>query len=179
MNLKLVFAAAAFFVCAPAIGERKAPPPEPTTRPKWIDVRREGERKFKSVLVDPDSAQISYSSGFQWGYLKPPLTARTYGWIACGSANAKNTMGGYAGARPFFILVDANGGVQADFADEYVSTCDQGKPVPLQPELETSPSTVIPSSKADELGKLADLKSKGVLTQAEFDAEKAKLLARP
>ncbi len=32
------------------------------------------------------------------------------------------------------------------------------------------------SSDADELAKLADLKSKGVLTDAEFEAQKAKLL---
>ncbi len=32
------------------------------------------------------------------------------------------------------------------------------------------------SSGADELAKLADLKSKGVITDAEFDAQKAKLL---
>jgi hypothetical protein len=33
------------------------------------------------------------------------------------------------------------------------------------------------ASSADQLSKLADLKSQGVLTDAEFDAEKAKLLA--
>lgn len=34
-----------------------------------------------------------------------------------------------------------------------------------------------PMSIAEELSKLADLKAKGILTQAEFDAQKAKLLA--
>jgi ABC-type multidrug transport system fused ATPase/permease subunit len=33
------------------------------------------------------------------------------------------------------------------------------------------------SSSADELAKLADLKSKGVITDAEFEAQKAKLLS--
>ena len=33
------------------------------------------------------------------------------------------------------------------------------------------------ASNADELAKLADLKAKGVITDAEFDAQKAKLLA--
>jgi ABC-type multidrug transport system fused ATPase/permease subunit len=33
------------------------------------------------------------------------------------------------------------------------------------------------SSSADELSKLADLKSKGVITDAEFEAQKAKLLS--
>jgi hypothetical protein len=35
-----------------------------------------------------------------------------------------------------------------------------------------------PVSVADELAKLADLKNQGILTQAEFDAQKDKLLAR-
>ena len=37
--------------------------------------------------------------------------------------------------------------------------------------------TVGSSGSADELAKLADLKEKGVITDAEFDAQKAKLLA--
>jgi predicted membrane channel-forming protein YqfA (hemolysin III family) len=37
--------------------------------------------------------------------------------------------------------------------------------------------TVGSSGQADELAKLADLKEKGVITDAEFDAQKAKLLA--
>jgi Short C-terminal domain/Phospholipase_D-nuclease N-terminal len=37
--------------------------------------------------------------------------------------------------------------------------------------------TVGSSGSADELAKLADLKAKGVITDAEFDAQKAKLLA--
>ena len=37
--------------------------------------------------------------------------------------------------------------------------------------------TASSSSGADELSKLADLKAKGVITDAEFDAQKAKLLS--
>jgi hypothetical protein len=37
--------------------------------------------------------------------------------------------------------------------------------------------TAASSGSADELAKLADLKSKGVLTDAEFEAQKAKLLS--
>jgi len=41
----------------------------------------------------------------------------------------------------------------------------------------TAVSSAGGSSAADQLAKLADLKAKGVLTDAEFDAQKAKLLA--
>jgi hypothetical protein len=36
---------------------------------------------------------------------------------------------------------------------------------------------IVGASSADELSKLADLKKKGVLTDAEFNAQKAKLLS--
>jgi len=36
---------------------------------------------------------------------------------------------------------------------------------------------IVGASSADELAKLADLKKKGVLTDAEFNAQKAKLLS--
>ncbi len=38
-------------------------------------------------------------------------------------------------------------------------------------------STASTASSADQIAKLADLKSQGVITDAEFDAQKAKLLA--
>ncbi len=37
--------------------------------------------------------------------------------------------------------------------------------------------TVAPSSTASQLSELADMRDKGLITQAEFDAQKAKLLA--
>ncbi|WP_137876523.1 SHOCT domain-containing protein [Rhodococcus sp. Q] len=41
-----------------------------------------------------------------------------------------------------------------------------------------APHQVSPHLVADELRKLADMRNEGILTQAEFDAQKAKLLSR-
>jgi hypothetical protein len=44
-------------------------------------------------------------------------------------------------------------------------------------EKAAAPATPVTSSVADELAKLADLKARGLLTDEEFQAQKAKLLA--
>lgn len=50
---------------------------------------------FRSALVDPTSAQISE--------LKPAADG-----MFCGQVNAKNGMGGYAGARPFAMNLNTS-----------------------------------------------------------------------
>lgn len=59
------------------------------------------------------------------------------------------------------------GWIEVGFAQDVPNNSHANAPVP-------KPSGAI--SAADELQKLADLKSKGVLTQEEFDTQKAKLL---
>jgi hypothetical protein len=49
-------------------------------------------------------------------------------------------------------------------------------PAPVAAPTPPSPQATSPSSVADELKKLAQLKDDGILTQEEFDAQKAKLL---
>jgi hypothetical protein len=92
-------------------------------------------------------------------------------------------MGGYVGAQPFWIMADANGAVTANMVAETVSTCDKPGGPPPQPEL-VAVSPVIggqaaaPISIADEIAKLADLRDRGIITAAEFEEQKARLLAR-
>lgn len=182
MKLKPFMAVVGLLFALPAFAQ-KGPPPEPAVHPDWAVIREQGEARLKNALFDPGSAQIQYASGFQWGFMKPIIGRRTHGWIACGSVNAKNRMGGYVGAQGFFIFVDANGAVSADMTANWITTCDQGPAAPVQPELATAPIAATPSgampSIADELGKLAALRDKGIITQAEFEAQKAKLLSRP
>lgn len=163
-----------------AVSKEPAPPP-PAPQPDFLKVRQTAEATAKAGLYDPDSAQIVYTSGFQWGYAKPLLGKRTWGWIACATLNAKNRLGGYVGASPFWIMSDANGTISTGPVASNLSTCDNGQKAELQPELVDGPGPTIGNAKlgvADELGKLADLREKGVITQAEFDAQKVKLLAR-
>lgn len=179
-----IFLSLALATALPAqAADKKAPPPEPTEKPDWAVIREQGEGQLKNMLFDPGSAQIQYSSGFQWGYLKPIIGRRTHGWIACGSVNAKNRLGGYVGAEGFYIHVDAGRVVTTGMTAAMYSTCDTGPAAPIQAELKTAPiaasATGPAPSIADELGKLAELRDKGIITPAEFEVQKAKLLSRP
>lgn len=122
---------------------------------------------------------------YQSLYAKPFIGQRTFGWVACAAVNAKNRMGGYTGAQVFYVFVDASGAVSAKQEGDWFSTCSTGKLVPvtsdLQPIMPGQPAVATATASvdvADELGKLATLRDKGVITQAEFDAQKAKLLAK-
>ena len=183
MRSKSCFAAilaASAAIAAPALA---APAPEPASHPSWGKAGHDGLEIIKSLLVDPASAQIVWTSGFQWGFFKPWIGARSQGWVACGTVNSRNRMGGYAGAEPFFVLVDPAGSVSARLsATGGVSTCDAGTFAPVQSELQgvqpmAAAAPPAPVDVADELAKLAGLRDKGVITPAEFDAQKAKLLA--
>lgn len=166
---------------APAFG-KDVPPPPPSPEPDYAKVRRTVEGTLKQNLFDPSSAQIVYTSGFQWGYAKPIIGKRTWGWIACGTINAKNRLGGYVGAAGFWVMSDANGTITWDNIGSTLSTCDTGQRAELQPALIDSPSSSGSSPAAigvaSELAQLSDLLKQGVITQAEFDTQKAKLLAR-
>lgn len=97
--------------------------------------------------------------------------------------NGKNRMGGYTGIEEKFALLKQDGTMKTDLVGAYTSECDDGTPqVPLQAAFQTPTNggvgTAPAPSMADELAKLADLKAKGILTDEEFAAQKAKLLAR-
>lgn len=166
-----------------AAKEKAAPPSEPATHPDWADVRDKGLSGITSTLYDPTSVVVNWSSGFAWGFTKPIIGRRTYGWVACGTLNAKNRLGGYVGATPFWIMADASGAVTSAWVNQSMSSCDAGTGAPVNPELKTISPTMAVSggagvSVADELEKLAALRDKGIITQAEFDTQKARLLAR-
>ena len=173
--------AAALLVFSVPVSAANPPPPAPTEHPDWGDAAERGLTALSAALFDPSSAQIEWKSGFRWGYLKPIIGKRTHGWVACGNVNAKNRMGGYVGARGFMLFVEPSAEVTIAFMGEMLSSCDDGKHVAINPELIAAlPNESRATAKltvADELKKLAELRDAGVITQAEFDTQKAKLLA--
>lgn len=175
---KLCIASTAIGVTSPAIAEREPPPPEPNEKPNWELVARRAVPSLKNGLFDPESAQIRWVSGFKWGYHKPPIGKRTYAWIACGFINAKNRMGGYVGDTPMIVATDRFSNVTS-FIGLTISTCGGWNTVPVNPELiaaTTKPIAPSAASVADELRKLAQLRDDRIITDAEFEAQKAKLL---
>lgn len=62
--------------------------------------------RIKPSLIDPMSAVFELSTPRK-GYTKrsPAMgTDENFGWQVCGTVNAKNRFGGYAGAVPLFVL---------------------------------------------------------------------------
>lgn len=75
------------------------------------------ESAIRSTLKDPDSAEFSWPNGFTQGWYQPPFGKKYYGWITCGTVNAKNGYGGYVG-RSAAIGVIRNGTViETNFDD--------------------------------------------------------------
>ena len=156
------------------------------TEPKWEVMRRNAESALRARLIDPDSGRFEWPHGFLYGAWQPPFQKRIDGYWTCGRVNARNRMGGYTGATSFVAVVDANGSVKfvdmgsgKDF-DILSSQCDKSVRLLPPPQVGSSAPLVAssPTSIADELSKLAQLRDSGVLSQSEFEAAKAKLLGR-
>lgn len=161
--------------------DKKTPPPAPAQEPDWAQVRKNATTLLTSELYDPQAAQLTWKGGWRWGHIKPfqLWSKREWGWLGCVALNGKNRMGGYVGATDMYVLLKPNGELKSGTIVDVTSECDDGSaPVPLQAAFMDTPGTAGTPSIADELAKLADLKAKGVLTNEEFAAQKAKLLAR-
>ena len=59
---------------------------------------------FSDILVDPDSAKFRLLPPMQGHVIRGTFydQNRMFGWFVCGTVNAKNRMGGYAGQSEFF-----------------------------------------------------------------------------
>jgi len=55
---------------------------------------------YNSKLLDPYSSMFTFTEPRK-GWSGPNTV---YGWKVCGTVNGKNRMGGYAGAKPFYVL---------------------------------------------------------------------------
>jgi len=170
-------------------GTRKWPGGEnmyEASEPDWALFRVNSESALRARLIDPASAQIEWPYGFLLGSWRPLFSKRIDGYWTCGVINARNRMGGYTGRTSFVIVLDPGGSVlfadmgEAKDFDVVASQCDNSVKLLPPPAAELSGSVVAQPttspSIADELQKLVDLKNSGALTEAEFQAAKARLL---
>jgi hypothetical protein len=155
--------------------------------PDWGAMRRAAEASVRARLIDPESARFEWPKGFAFGYWKPFLSKRITGYYTCGLVNSRNRMGGYVGATAFAVVVDEGQvkftdigtGRNYDFTSSACAKTMTNLPVPQPGMLDAAPSaTAAGPSIADEIAKLAQLRDRGVLTQQEFDEQKAALLRR-
>lgn len=154
--------------------------------PDWAKFRNAAEQAVRSRLIDPGSAQFEWPFGFTYGTWKPFLGKRVEGYWSCGQINARNRMGGYTGATYFVVVmdepdnvkfVDLGSGKEYDLVDTACAKSVSMLPPAPAALAQAAPVSSGPVSVADEIEKLAALRDRGILTQAEFEAQKAALLA--
>ncbi len=63
------------------------------------------EQRIRASLKDPSSAQFSWPNDFVAGQHQPLAAKPIYGWVTCGTVNAKNSFGGYTGAQAVLVVV--------------------------------------------------------------------------
>lgn len=99
--------------------------------PGWAKFRQVAEAGVIARLIDPESARISWLSGYSKNGFKPAFSRRIHGYVACGTVNARNRMGGYAGATTFIVVVDFDrtlfvnldgrpGGMQSEMCEQQI-----------------------------------------------------------
>ncbi|WP_216821969.1 SHOCT domain-containing protein [Stenotrophomonas sp. SAU14A_NAIMI4_5] len=159
------------------------------SEPDFAMYRQVTERAVRARLIDPDSARIDMPYGFLEGAWRPMFQKEVEGYWTCGTVNARNRMGGYAGTSAFVVVLGESGVVKylelgngGDY-DILATQCAKGAQLLPPAPVETAAARATPassgaaSSLADELKKLSDLKASGVLSEAEFEAAKQRILA--
>ena len=155
-------------------------------QPNFGEFRSKAENQIKKKLIDPASASIEWPYEFTYGSWKPFLSSRIEGYLSCGLVNAKNRMGGFTGRTYFVAIVGSDGvvkhtGIGTNDDIDIVSTQCEGVIPQLTPRVadqDTVNDGGSAKSLTEELSALVKLHSAGALTDEEFQAAKAKLLAK-
>lgn len=66
------------------------------------------EGQIRSRLKDPQSAQFSWPNEFVAGQHQPLMAKPIYGWVTCGTVNARNSYGGYTGPQAVLVVTRNN-----------------------------------------------------------------------
>lgn len=75
------------------------------TEPNKSVIVAQAEARMRSGLKDPESAKFEWPNGFIAGAHQPLGAMPIYGWITCGTVNARNSYGGYVGAQALLLVV--------------------------------------------------------------------------
>ena len=105
--------------------------------PSWDEYRQIGAAAIAARLIDPESARITWLTGYRQGDIKPFLNPRVTGYVACGSVNARNRLGGYVGASVFVVVIDYGRALFADMdrtaGGTYETSCTKALATGLYP----------------------------------------------
>jgi hypothetical protein len=75
------------------------------------------EAAIRAGLKDPYSAEFIWPNGFVQGWYQRPFGHRYYGWITCGTVNAKNSYGGYVGQAAAIGVIRGGTVVESNIDD--------------------------------------------------------------
>jgi hypothetical protein len=162
--------------------------------PDYHALRLAAEAELRTKLIDPGSGQFQWPLGFAYGSWRPTIYPHMTGYLGCGRVNVKNRFGSDAGVKWFVAIVRDDGKVVLAHIDETVGFAQAkpycaraGLPRPQAGMLDVAataaqsvetpaPGADQPLSVPAELARLAALRDRGVLTQAEFQVLKQALL---
>ncbi len=123
--------------------------------PTWAQYRQIAEADLRTRLIDPESARFSWLGGYYKGGFKSLMWGTAAGYFACGTVNARNRMGGYAGQVTFIVAVDYDLVVFAQvdkgasgFAHDRCSQLLRDGTLPPVPQETASTVSVAPSTPA-------------------------------
>lgn len=87
--------------------------------PKPENPQSVAEEWIKERLIDPESARFDHLP-LRQGYSRLMGAGTEFGWVQCGTVNAKNRMGGYTGRQQYFVTI-RNGVVVQGYVDSPTS----------------------------------------------------------
>jgi hypothetical protein len=162
--------------------------------PDYRALQLAAEAELRTKLTDPDSARFQWPLGFAYGSWRPTVLPHMTGYLGCGMVNVKNRFGSDAGVKWFSAIVRADGKVVLAHIDP-IGVFAQAKPycaraglprpqagmldvaaTPAQSVETPAPRADQPFSVPAELARLAALRDRGILTEAEFQVLKQALL---
>jgi hypothetical protein len=168
--------------------------------PNYHALRLAVEAEVRTKLNDPGSAHFQWPFGFAYGSWRPTILPHVTGYLGCGMVNVKNHLGSDVGDKWFTVIVGGDGKVLLAHLDQIGGLAQakpycaraglpgpeagmldvQPKPTPAQSveTLAPAPSPEQPSSVPTELARLATLRDRGILTEAEFEVLKQALLKK-
>lgn len=185
-----IWAMLARFCCGAAIAVASAS--EGYAEPNFGSMREIAERAVRARMVDPSSSQFEWPYGFVNGEWKRLFAKRVPGWITCGFVNSRNRMGGYVGRTAFVVVFDDMatmklldiGDSSKDFdlvgmgCQKTANSFPSPQPGMFAAETIAEPGAERGMLVADEIAKLGNLRDKGLISDAEFDAQKRKLIGQ-
>ncbi len=106
-----------FTACVPAMTQQQWSQVDFGSKPEGSVYLETIEQSIKAKLIDPDSLKLT-CAGPRKGSVGEAFSSHRFGWVVYCSVNAKNRLGGYAGAKPYVYLFQGNRLITAqDYGD--------------------------------------------------------------